>query len=204
MRPDGAARAAIAAPPPRVAGRGARAAGRGARLRAAIVLAPLQAAIVAAALLAVPAGAARLDAAAGPQEQVERGLLCHCGCSGLTVHSCTCGTAAAIRQEIASRLSAGETAEQVIADYVARYGEKIRPAPTKEGFNLLAWITPFAALFAAGVAVVLLVRRWEARGSLPPPDAPGESAAGAGAPEPLGARERRTLERIERELRERR
>jgi cytochrome c-type biogenesis protein CcmH len=33
-------------------------------------------------------------------------------------------------------------------------------APTKEGFNLLAWIAPFLVLGAGILGTVLLVRRW--------------------------------------------
>jgi cytochrome c-type biogenesis protein CcmH len=179
------------------------------------VAVPLAALAGGAALVGAGAAAAETRSA---QERVERGLLCHCGCTGLTVHACTCGTAAAIRSEIAARLAAGDGPEQVIESYVARYGEKIRPAPVKAGFNLLAWIAPFAALLGAGVALVLLIRRWEARGARTGPDAPAAAgppgerqAASPGAPtaggdaataEAPGAREREILARIEREMRE--
>jgi len=33
-------------------------------------------------------------------------------------------------------------------------------APTTEGFNLVAWIAPFAVFGAALLGTVLLVRRW--------------------------------------------
>src|SRR5437899_2294661 len=66
-----------------------------------------------------------------PQRQVESRLMCYCGCSDLTVRTCTCGTADGIRKEIGDRLERGESADAVVAAFVARHGEQIRSAPTK-------------------------------------------------------------------------
>lgn len=161
------------------------------RARAAAVL-------VAAALGLAPAGAADLT----PQQQIEGRLMCYCGCSDLTVRVCTCGTADSIRGDIRERLAAGETPDQVVAAYIARHGEKIRSAPTKRGFDLLAWITPFAALLIAGSALVLVVRRWGRRGSR----AAAPEGRDADAPDPAlpAAEERRLLDRVRREVEERR
>jgi cytochrome c-type biogenesis protein CcmH/NrfF len=134
-----------------------------------------------------------------PQEIVEGGLMCHCGCTDLTVKTCSCGTAARIKQDIAQRLASGQTADQVVEAYVAQFGEQILSAPTRRGFNLLAWIVPFAAILAAGSLVVALTRRWAAQGKT--------VAAGSGAPQvPAGSGElssldQKRLDRIERDLR---
>jgi len=146
-------------------------------------------------LFAFVAPAAAADQSA--QESIEETLLCYCGCAGLSVKDCTCGTAASIRQDIATRLANGDSQEAVLASFVARHGEKILSAPTKEGFNLLAWIMPFAVLLAAATALVVVIRRWETRG-----------AAIAGSSETpstiadLSDEQRLTLERVEREMRE--
>lgn len=146
-------------------------------------------------LCLVPCGALR---AASTQEKVESELMCHCGCSDLTVRTCSCGTAAGIKQDIAQRLSSGQSAEQVVEAYVAQYGEQILSAPTRRGFNLLAWIVPFAAILAAGTLVVVLTRRWAAHGA---------AASGGSAAIPLSGQgelssvDRKRLESIERDLR---
>jgi cytochrome c-type biogenesis protein CcmH len=146
-------------------------------------------------LLASPALAATED----PAEKIESRLMCYCGCTDLTVHVCNCGTAAGIKSDIRQRLVAGQSPDQIVDAYVAQFGEQIRSAPTASGFNLLAWVTPFAVLLAAGAAVVLLVRRWGGRGSAPAHAAAPAPAAGvAGAAPP----DRKTLERIERAIRE--
>jgi cytochrome c-type biogenesis protein CcmH len=36
----------------------------------------------------------------------------------------------------------------------------VRAAPTTEGFDLVAWIAPFAVFGAALLGTILLVRRW--------------------------------------------
>ena len=135
-----------------------------------------------------------------PQQQVEGRLMCYCGCSDLTVRVCTCGTADSIRQEIASRLGNGETPDQVVAAFVAQHGEQMRSAPTKSGFDLVAWVTPFLVLALAGTALVVVVRRWgSVRTSPAAPGVPPAMDLHAPTPE-----EERARERVRRELRERR
>jgi cytochrome c-type biogenesis protein CcmH len=151
--------------------------------------------LVALAALIAPSAAHRARAAApAPQQEVEGRLMCYCGCSNLTVRDCSCGTAAGIRHDIATRLAAGQSTDQIVAAYVSERGEQVRSAPEPSGFNLLAWITPFAAILAGAILIVSLTRRWRNRGAaLPSPDGSGAAAAPADSA---------TLERIEREMRE--
>lgn len=151
-------------------------------------------------LLAAAAGVEAVAADLTPQQKIESRLMCYCGCADLTVRVCTCGTADSIRADIGARLAGGETAEQVIAAFVARHGEKILSAPTKSGFNLLAWTMPFAVILAAGSMLVILVRRWERVGATARtgPDAP------APAPGPPGDADLALRERVRREIEERR
>jgi cytochrome c-type biogenesis protein CcmH len=67
--------------------------------------------------------------------------------------------------------TAGETPEQVKAYFVDKYGLWILLSPPRQGFNLLVWVVPFAALGVGLVFVLLTVRRWSRR-----------PAAGSGAP----------------------
>ena len=122
--------------------------------------------------------------------------MCYCGCSDLTVRVCTCGTADAIREEIAGRLANRETPAQVVAAFVARHGEQMRSAPTKSGFDLVAWVTPFVVLILAGSALVVVVRRWGAARQA------SATAPGAEAGHPPTPGERRALDRVRREMKE--
>jgi cytochrome c-type biogenesis protein CcmH len=109
-------------------------------------------------VLPVPRALAELSTT----QEVEEGLTCQCSC-GLTVHSCNhlqCSFAVPRKQEIAASLAEGKGKEEILASYMAQYGEKVLSAPTTTGFNLVAWITPFLALILGGVVVSLITLRW--------------------------------------------
>lgn len=94
------------------------------------------------------------------QTEIEEALTCQCGC-GLTVHSCNhlqCGFAVPARQDIAESLARGETGDQILERYKKKYGEKVLSSPIPQGFNILAWIGPYAGIFVAGVLMILFFR----------------------------------------------
>jgi len=108
-------------------------------------------------------------AGAATQQEVEESLTCQCGC-GLTVHACNhlqCPSGEPMKKEIAERLARGESGDEIVGAFRARYGEKVLSSPTFRGFNWLAWITPFAAVLAGGVGVTLVIRQWTR--TVPPP-----------------------------------
>ncbi len=105
------------------------------------------------------------NAFAATNQEVEEALTCQCGC-GLTVHSCNhlqCGFAVPAKKTIAELIGQGQGKEAITASFVSRYGEKVLSAPTTTGFNLAAWITPFAALLAGGVLIGFISLRWARR-----------------------------------------
>ncbi len=96
------------------------------------------------------------------QSQIEESLTCQCGC-GLTVHSCNhvqCPSGIPLKEEIAVQLAAGKNQAEVLTYFSTKYGEKILSAPTTTGFNLVAWVTPFAVVAIAATLVVVASRRW--------------------------------------------
>jgi cytochrome c-type biogenesis protein CcmH len=111
---------------------------------------------------------------------IERKLKCTCGCN-LDVFTCrttdfTCATSPAMHKEVVAYLEAGSTPEQVVAAFVAEYGEEVLMAPTTEGFNLAGYLVPGLALTIAGGALAaVLLRRHRLSGA-----AEGEAEAGAG------------------------
>ena len=97
-------------------------------------------------------------------QEVSEGLTCQCGC-GLTVANCNhpqCEFSVPARQQIETMIARGMESAQIIGFFRAKYGEKILSAPTSEGFNLLAWIMPFAAVFAGCFIIVSAIARWRA------------------------------------------
>lgn len=147
-------------------------------------------------LLALAQGPA-LGAAAPSFQELEESLTCQCGC-GLTVHSCNhlqCPSAIPLRQEIREQMGLGLGKTEILAHFEQKYGEKILSAPTTRGFNLAAWVTPFALLLIGGGFVAVTLRRWRRAGPASPASHAGPAPPPAG---PANALERQ----LERELRE--
>ena len=110
-------------------------------------------------------------------------------CQNLSVADSPSETARQMRDIVRERLAAGETPEQVMAYFVDKYGTWILLAPPRQGFNLVLWVAPFAALGIGLAIVAMIVRRWTRPG-------PG---AGPGPAPPLDAE---TRARIRREVAE--
>lgn len=164
-------------------------------------LAAMALAVVIAVPLTVPMRAAH--AAAPGRQEIAEALTCQCGC-GLTVANCNhpnCSFSVPMRQRIDTMLAHGMGRAQIIASFRKEYGEKILSAPTTQGFNLLAWTTPFVALVVGGGLVVLMMGRW--RGG-PPADPQSPNDSGPGGSGKSAEFDPALRERLERELRERR
>lgn len=101
--------------------------------------------------------------AALTSKDIEKELMCQCGCT-MGVDICECGTAEQIRARIAELIDQGQDKNQILDSFVSQYGETILSSPTKKGFNLVAWIAPFAAVAAGGIALFFILRAWATRG----------------------------------------
>jgi cytochrome c-type biogenesis protein CcmH len=95
----------------------------------------------------------------GTVDEIAANLMCQCGCT-MVLSTCTCGTADQMRGVIKEKLAEGQAPQQIIDYFVAQYGEKALAAPTKQGFNLTAWLLPFAAILAGGGGIYFLLRKW--------------------------------------------
>ena len=82
--------------------------------------------------------------------------------------------AATLAGDIRARLAAGQTQEEILDAYVARYGKRILAVPPASGFDLTLYVAPVIALLVSVALVVVVVRRFTAR-----PPAPEPVAAGA-------------------------
>lgn len=124
--------------------------------------------------------------AAEAVDDIARELMCQCGCT-MIVYNCDCGTADQMRGVIREKLDGGQTKQQILDYFVGQYGETVLSAPTKEGFNITAWIMPFVGL-AVGIGIVYLVlTRWLLASSKKPETASVQSE------EELGEYEERFL-----------
>ena len=119
-------------------------------------------------------------------------LMCTCGCAQL-LGECNhvgCPESGREREELKTAIAAGKSDKEILDWFAAKYGATVLAAPTTQGFDLVAWIAPFAVFGAALVGTVLLVRRWSAGKT--------QAAAGADAASADPA-ERARLEQIRRE-----
>jgi cytochrome c-type biogenesis protein CcmH len=105
-----------------------------------------------------------------------------------------------IRKDVRVRLARGESHQQILDDYVVQFGTRILAEPPAQGFNRFLYLLPPIMLFAGAGIVVVLVRRFAARGA-------AERGAGATAPVPAEAggspsaqRQRDYRDRLEDEL----
>lgn len=107
-------------------------------------------------------------------------MMCTCSCAQL-LGECNhvgCPESGHMRDELAAAIAGGQNDKQILNSFAARYGATVLAAPTTEGFNLVAWIAPFAVFAAALLGTILLVRHWSVGKTVlgdqpePEPDSP--------------------------------
>ncbi len=97
-------------------------------------------------------------------EAFERNLACPCPCT-LDIYTCrttdfNCGISPAVHGDIQRLVDGGYSADEIMAAMTQTYGDFILMQPRKQGFNLLAWFAPFAAIAFGAVAIGALLRGW--------------------------------------------
>lgn len=137
--------------------------------------------------------------AATQMQNLENALMCKCDDKcGKVMINCTCDTSKQTRKDYQKHLDSGLTVDQVIKIYVDKYGETVLSAPTKSGFNLTAWIMPFAALVIGGVGVRKIIHQWagksEAELSQPESD---EAEASSDETSKYSSRLKKELDKLE-------
>lgn len=128
---------------------------------------------------------------------VERRLRCTCGCN-LDIYVCrttdfTCTYSPELHREIVGLVEQNLTADEIIAAFVAKYGEQSLMAPPKEGFNWAGYLLPGVAITLTGVIIGWVLLR---RARIP---AAAEAAPGSatGLSQDDEARLRAELDRLE-------
>jgi cytochrome c-type biogenesis protein CcmH len=121
-------------------------------------------------------------------------LMCTCGCAQI-LGECNhvgCTQSAQELSELRADIAAGMSDQQIFNAFIAKYGATVLAAPPAHGFDLVAWIAPFAVFAAALLGTILLIRRWGGLGGKPQAAVPTDPAL-------LDPEERKRLERIRRE-----
>jgi len=84
-------------------------------------------------------------------------------CQGVTVAYSNSGLAQQMRVLIKKKLEQGEDQTQILQYFVERYGEGILTTPPKQGFFLLVWLLPIAALLVGVLIVTGALKNWRPR-----------------------------------------
>ena len=89
-------------------------------------------------------------------------MMCTCGCNQILLecNHVGCTVSETMRAELSAALDKGDNDDLTLQSFVQKYGATVLAAPTKSGFNVVAWIMPFAVLVLAAWATVFFVRRW--------------------------------------------
>jgi cytochrome c-type biogenesis protein CcmH len=159
-----------------------------------------------------PASAGRSQERIGARDNdefvtaVEHRLQCTCGCT-LDIYTCrttdfTCTYSPDLHKEVLALEDQGKTADEIVAAFVAKYGEKILMAPKPVGFNLAGYVVPGALILLVGGAMFWILQR---RTSMRRVAAAGVSSSAAAPPVPTAVGVGATpdeLERLNRELKE--
>lgn len=86
-------------------------------------------------------------------------LMCPSDCVE-TLAICQMPEAVQMRGFVKAKVAEGWSKQKIVDNLVEQYGERILAAPTKQGFNLTAWLTPFAAILGGGALIYFLVTSW--------------------------------------------
>ncbi len=159
-----------------------------------------------------PVSAGRPQERKGPRDNdefvtaVEHRLQCTCGCT-LDIYTCrttdfSCTYSPDLHKEVLALQDQGKNADQIVAAFVAKYGEKILMAPKPEGFNIAGYLVPGISILSVGAVMFwILQRRSQLRAATVTPAKPA-AAVGSDTPMAGVTATPDELERLKRELKE--
>ncbi len=119
--------------------------------------------LVGCALLLVPS-LARADALDDGVRRIGLQLLCPV-CQGENAADSPSGLATDMRSVIRTKLSAGESDQQILDEFVASYGDSILTEPPKRGTSLGVWAGPIVGVALGVILVSVLLWSWRRPGT---------------------------------------
>jgi len=93
-------------------------------------------------------------------------FICVCGTCNQMLTACNhfgCPSSGPMMAEIAKELDEGQSDDSIVSRFAEKYGLTVLSAPPASGFNLTAWIAPFAALAFGGLLVIYFVRQYRSK-----------------------------------------
>jgi cytochrome c-type biogenesis protein CcmH len=65
--------------------------------------------------------------------------------------------------DLGNQIDQGKSNQAIMAYFVEKYGTTVLAAPPASGFNLAAWIMPFAALGVGMIMAIYFLRRFRSK-----------------------------------------
>ena len=92
-------------------------------------------------------------------------MMCVCGCNQILLecNHVGCAYSERMRAELVAAVDRGDNDDLTLQGFVQKYGTTVMAAPTKTGFNRVAWIMPYLVLALGLVMVSVIVRAWRSR-----------------------------------------
>jgi cytochrome c-type biogenesis protein CcmH len=90
--------------------------------------------------------------------EIEDNLIAPC-CWSQPVSQHYSEAAEKIRTEVRQMVASGKTREEILDHFVAQYGERILATPRPKGFNILAYVLPWASLLLGVGFVFVLIKK---------------------------------------------
>jgi cytochrome c-type biogenesis protein CcmH/NrfF len=92
-------------------------------------------------------------------------MMCVCGCNQILLecNHVGCSYSDRMRAELVAAVDRGDNDDLTLQGFVQKYGTTVMAAPTKVGFNRVAWIMPYLVLILGLAMVTLIVRAWRSR-----------------------------------------
>ena len=113
--------------------------------------------------VALPAFAQEPDA--DEINEVAKKLSCPT-CTGINVADCPTKTCAQWRAKIGEMLVEGNSEQEILDYFAARYGDHVLQVPPKRGFFVLVWLLPVIAIIAGLVWLAYLMWGWSQRSAV--------------------------------------
>ncbi len=92
-------------------------------------------------------------------------LMCTCGCGEILLecNHVGCPVSAPMITELHNQIAGGGQNRGILDWFAAKYGPIVLAAPIRGGFDLVAWIMPFAVLALGIAAVFYFMRLWKGK-----------------------------------------
>jgi cytochrome c-type biogenesis protein CcmH/NrfF len=101
-------------------------------------------------------------------------MMCVCSCNQILLecNHVGCTYSDRMRAELVAAVDRGDNDDLTLQSFVQKYGPPVLAAPTRTGFDRVAWIAPYLALVLGLGLVTFIIRGWKSRPLVLPADAP--------------------------------